>query len=53
MMQKKAMISLNEDSQKVYTLLHDEYVREAKNVGKIPYAYRTFTEHYHKLCAEI
>src|SRR5690625_37698 len=29
------------------TLLHDEYVREAKSVGKIPYAYRTFTEHYH------
>lgn len=28
------------------TLLHDEYVREAKSVGKIPYAYRTFTEHY-------
>lgn len=29
------------------TLLHDEYVREAKSVGKIPYAYRTFAEHYH------
>jgi len=29
------------------TLLHDEYVREAKSVSKIPYAYRTFTEHYH------
>ena len=29
------------------TLLHDEYVREAHNVGKIPYAYRTFAEHYH------
>lgn len=29
------------------TLLHDEYVRESKSVGKIPYAYRTFTEHYH------
>lgn len=25
------------------TLLHDEYVQEAKNVGEIPYAYRTFT----------
>ena len=29
------------------TLLHDEYVREAHSVGKIPYAYRTFTDHYH------
>ncbi len=29
------------------TLLHDEYVREAKSVGKVPYAYRTFAEHYH------
>ena len=30
------------------TLLHDEYVREAKSVNKIPYAYRTFAEHYHE-----
>ena len=29
------------------TLLYDEYVREAKSVGKTPYAYRTYTEHYH------
>ena len=29
------------------TLLHDEYVKEAKGVGKIPYAYRTFADHYH------
>lgn len=29
------------------TLLHDEYVREAHNAKKIPYAYRTFAEHYH------
>jgi len=29
------------------TLLHDEYVREAKSVGKVPYAYRTFAEQYH------
>ncbi|GAA4068889.1 transposase [Amphibacillus indicireducens] len=29
------------------TLLHDEYVREAKSVGRIPYAYLTFAEHYH------
>ncbi len=29
------------------TLLHDEYSREAKSNGKIPYAYRTFAEHYH------
>ena len=29
------------------TLLHDEYVREAKSVERIPYAYRTFAEHYH------
>lgn len=29
------------------TLLHDEYVQEAKNVGKIPYSYRTFADHYH------
>ncbi|WP_242694624.1 IS21 family transposase [Pseudogracilibacillus auburnensis] len=28
------------------TLLHDEYVSEAHDAGKIPYAYRTFTEHY-------
>jgi transposase len=30
------------------TLLHDEYVREAHSAKKIPYAYRTFAEHYHK-----
>lgn len=30
------------------TLLHDEYVRSAQNQEKIPYAYRTFTEHYHR-----
>lgn len=30
------------------TLLHDEYVREAKSVGRVPYAYRTFAEHYHE-----
>ena len=28
------------------TLLHDEYVREAYNTQRIPYAYRTFAEHY-------
>src|SRR5690625_2993374 len=28
------------------TLLHDEYVREAHNAQKVPYAYRTFAEHY-------
>lgn len=28
------------------TLLHDEYVNEAQIAGKIPYAYRTFAEHY-------
>src|SRR5699024_6870128 len=28
------------------TLLHDEYVKEAHNAQKIPYAYRTFAEHY-------
>lgn len=28
------------------TLLHDEYVKEAHHLGKIPYAYRTFTDHY-------
>jgi len=28
------------------TLLHHEYVREAHNAPKIPYAYRTFAEHY-------
>src|SRR5699024_5415658 len=30
------------------TLLHDEYVSEAQSAGKIPYAYRTFAEHYHE-----
>lgn len=30
------------------TLLHEEYVRQAENQRKIPYAYRTFTEHYHQ-----
>ncbi len=29
------------------TLLHDEYVGEAQSAGKVPYAYRTFAEHYH------
>lgn len=29
------------------TLLHDEYVREAKSLDKVPYAYRTFADHYH------
>lgn len=29
------------------TLLHEEYVRKSQEQGKIPYAYRTFTEHYH------
>lgn len=28
------------------TLLHDEYVQEAHEGGKIPYAYRTFARHY-------
>jgi len=28
------------------TLLHNEYVNEAHNSGKIPYAYRTFTDHH-------
>lgn len=28
------------------TLLHDEYVSEAHASGKIPYAFRTFTNHY-------
>src|SRR5699024_2818210 len=28
------------------TLLHDEYVQEAHEVDKIPYAYRTFAKHY-------
>src|SRR5699024_11718488 len=28
------------------TLLHDEYVKEAQEAQKIPYAYRTFAEHY-------
>ena len=28
------------------TLLHDEYVNKAKVSGKVPYAYRTFAEHY-------
>ena len=28
------------------TLLHDEYVSEAHDSGKIPYAYRTFADHY-------
>lgn len=32
----------------ILTLLHDEYVREVKSVGKVPYAYRTFAEHYHE-----
>src|SRR5699024_9710387 len=27
------------------TLLHDEYVQEAHEGGKIPYAYRTFAKH--------
>lgn len=30
------------------TLLYEEYVRQANEQGKIPYAYRTFTEHYHQ-----
>ncbi|WP_240377292.1 IS21 family transposase [Bacillus piscicola] len=30
------------------TLLHEEYVRKARAQDKIPYAYRTFTEHYHR-----
>ncbi|SFM18536.1 IS21 family transposase [Salibacterium qingdaonense] len=30
------------------TLLHEEYKREAQAQGRIPYAYRTFTEHYHR-----
>lgn len=29
------------------TLLHEEYARKAHAQGKIPYAYRTFTDHYH------
>ncbi|WP_246238244.1 IS21 family transposase [Alkalicoccus luteus] len=29
------------------TLLHKEYLRQAQEEGAIPYAYRTFTEHYH------
>ncbi|WP_157404751.1 hypothetical protein [Shouchella shacheensis] len=29
------------------TLLHEEYARKAREQEKIPYAYRTFTEHYH------
>lgn len=28
------------------TLIHDEYISEVKSANKIPYAYRTFTEHY-------
>src|SRR5690625_3023284 len=28
------------------TLLHDEYVREAHNAQKVPYAYSKFDEHY-------
>lgn len=28
------------------TLLHDEYIQEAHEGGKIPYAYRTFARHY-------
>ena len=31
----------------ILTLLHNEYVREAKSVEKIPYVYQTFNEHYH------
>lgn len=27
------------------TLLHDEYVQDAHEGGKIPYAYRTFARH--------
>ena len=30
------------------TLLHYEYATEAREAGKIPYAYRTFTEKYGK-----
>lgn len=30
------------------TLLHYEYATEAREAGKIPYAYRTFTENYGK-----
>ncbi|QQK77782.1 IS21 family transposase [Salicibibacter cibarius] len=29
------------------TLLHQEYEKKAQEQEKIPYAYRTFTEHYH------
>ncbi|WP_444685469.1 IS21 family transposase [Alkalicoccus luteus] len=29
------------------TLLHEVYLRQAQEEGAIPYAYRTFTEHYH------
>ncbi|MFB4160377.1 transposase [Geomicrobium sp. JSM 1781026] len=28
------------------SLLHEEYVRDAQKIGSVPYAYRTFTEHY-------
>ncbi|WP_246586563.1 transposase [Cytobacillus gottheilii] len=35
------------------SLLHHEYSTEARNVGKIPYAYRTFCENYGKYAKSI
>lgn len=29
------------------SLLHYQYEQKSKSLGKIPYAYRTFAEHYH------